>query len=125
MSKVYLIEQPEPARTSGWMPDLTSVSRYGSIVPIFTRVDKPTLRPGPAYSKAIRTLEHYDVQDHILWVNGDPMGLFIVSSILSRKRITRVSYLRWERKRDSHGERNGEGFYIPVLVDLPQGENNG
>lgn len=117
MSRIFLIEQPEPAKSTGWMPDLTSAQKYGTLVPIFTRSDRPTIRPQQAIEKAKLALRDFREDDYVLWATGDPCGLFIVSSILAQKGFTRVSYLRWERTRNAYGERDGSGLYVPLIID--------
>lgn len=121
-SRVFIIEQPEAAK-NGWLPDLSSAQKYGTLIPIFTRSDRPALRPSTAITKAQRVLESFSPADHILWTGGDPCGLAIIMAVLG-KRHEVISFLKWENYRDEMGNRNGTGYYAPIHLNLTEEQNH-
>jgi hypothetical protein len=123
LARVFLI-QPPTANKSGWVPDLSSATRYGAIVNVLGPEDQPSLSPGPCLRKIRYRLKDFTEDDYILFAGGDPAAMLLVGVAL-RDGITinrfaprSIKLLRWERERDQDGRRTKMGAYLPTEVAL-------
>lgn len=116
MSTVYLIQETTKSL------DLSSANRYGKLETIFASNESPSITPGAGLVKAEKYARLIDpVKDYLLWIGGDPMSLFLMGVALQRqKNIFTFQWLRWERERDTEGNRLRTGFYCPVKMMLRQ-----
>jgi hypothetical protein len=124
-SRVFVTQQPRPNK-QGWTPNLTPATKYGAIHYVFAGGDRPYSDPDGAIFQATEALADFDPRkDYLLWPNtGDPAAMIAVMSVLARKGISSIKFLNWERKLSRQGERNiRQGFYTPILFNLPTQES--
>ena len=117
MSKVFVINEPQPRSFTGWTPDIRTAETFGTIHYIFNKEDRPHRLPqGEVDERVISALLKFDPnEDHILWVGGDIIAFIIVVAYLTSN-FTEFSLLQWQRNRTT--EAGDTGHYAPLLVDL-------
>lgn len=111
--KVWLIQESWSQNA-----DLSSAQRYGTVMPILTPQDHPGRMPGPALFKLKKALKDYHPDDYIAYGLADPAGLFLAGMVFARENMMKepINWLRWERERDTEGERTKGGFYTPTKI---------
>lgn len=127
MPTVFIPQQPMPNKKTGWMPDLSSAAEYGKIVYLFGGGEKVYALPGPSRFKARKLLENFNPEeDYILWPGvGDPAALFATMIGLMQSEPESITFLYWDRKRDSSGGRDGvSGFYVPCKFQIKEKRND-
>lgn len=119
---VFVAQQPMPSK-SGWMPDLSSAAEHGPIQYVFDTSDKVYALPGPSLFKARKALKNFDPEvDFFLWPGvGDPAALWACLIAMMGTDPEFITFLYWDRKRDSSGERDGRsGFYVPCKFNIKE-----
>lgn len=113
MSVVYVIHQTHQDR------DYSSAREYGAIQFILDLSDRPSIQPELCLNKIDAVLKKFNPDtDYIVWSGGDPIAPLLVGIILRRyvPAGKNFKFLRWERRRNEHGHRSYEGFYVPTNV---------
>lgn len=114
MSKVFVLQEPVPRKSTGWVPDLSPAKKFGELVYVFRSGQSISDDLAAARSRIKEAFADFNVtQDYILWVSGDPIVPLLVSSYLS-DRFDAVRILQWQRLDRSVGT----GFYTEVFVEL-------
>jgi hypothetical protein len=74
-----------------------------------------------ALFQAQAVLEDFDPKkDYLLWPNsGDPAAIIAIMIALSLKGVSRISFLNWERRMVKGIRNRSEGFYTPVIFQIP------
>ncbi len=98
--------------------DLSSAQRYGTVMPILSADDHPGRMPGPAIFKIRKALKGYHPDDYVAYGLADPAAPFLAGMVFARENLLHqpVNWLRWERNRDTEGERTKSGFYTPTPI---------
>lgn len=122
-SVVYIVQEPpmiyDRASKRHFSKDLSSAQRYGRIVYILGPSDQASLTPGPCMHKLRKELKDFRPDaDYICFAGGDPMSLALAMLVLRDMNINTATALRWDRERDTSGERKNGGFYVPVSTPL-------
>ena len=119
-STVYVIQQPRPRATDGWVPNLEPATKYGAIKFIFDAEDKPHLDPTAALRKAMTRLKEFDSEkDFLCWTNfGDPASMWLTIMMLAGTGHNSLTFLYWSRGKGKHGMSNENGFYFPVELSI-------
>jgi hypothetical protein len=117
-SRVFVVQQPRP-NNQGWTPNLGPATQYGAIHFVFSGSDRPQDDTRQAMIQAAERLQDFDpTKDFVVWpYTGDPAGAWAVMLVLGNMDIDYIRVLCWQRKLEN-GERNGDGFYTPLLFDL-------
>jgi len=122
VTTVYGIQEPPPFynRKTGnhGEKDLSSAQRYGKVVFLLTRQDKPATLPGPCHRKLAQGLKNFRPDDFLFFPGGDFLALLQTGGILRDMGFRKVQYLKWEKERDTDGKQKDGGFYMPVEVML-------
>jgi hypothetical protein len=114
MAKVFVIQDPGISR------DFSSALDYGSLFFLLEKNDRPSYDPKIVHTKLQKILgDNFSSEDYIVWAGGDPMAPVLVGMVLEELGFDRFKNLRWERVRDRNKRRTGEGYYVPVTIDLP------
>ncbi len=119
MPTVYLIAQPTIAR-SGSLPNLEPLGEHGDVRVLVPAGDRPTFQPNRTLQQIAKKLEEFDPsQDFLAWAGGDTLAAVLTGVILEARGVEKFSWLRYERGRDSNGQRTDDGArYVPIVVDL-------
>jgi hypothetical protein len=120
-SRVFVVQEPPPMRRGGAMvhKDLSSAQRYGRLVTILSSQDQPSLTPGPMLHKLSKALRDFDPSlDFVCFAGGDPMSLALALVALKDLNLRDVQVLRWDRERDTSGERMNGGYYVNISTPL-------
>lgn len=120
---VYVVQEPRPFfdRVTGVTvsKDLSSAQRYGKIVPLLDSSDQPSITPGPSMFVMQKKLREFNPErDYICYTGGDPMSLALALLTLRDMNYREVQVLRWDRERDTEGNRKPGGFYVPTITPL-------
>jgi hypothetical protein len=114
---VFVVQAPKPG-PQGYTYDMSPALEFGQLVSIFDADEQPSLTPGPSLWKARQVLKDFNDKDFFVWAGGDPFALALVSAVLMEINNGFATFLRWERMRNSSGERKGRGYYMPVRFDM-------
>ena len=113
MARVFVIQDPGIAR------DFSSALDYGSLIFILEKNDRPSYDPKIVHKKIRDSLfNNFSSEDYIIWAGGDPMAPVLVGIVLREIGFDKFKNLRWERVRDKNKRRTGDGYYVPVTVEL-------
>lgn len=121
MATVFLVQEPRSLHRNGTVVprDLSSAQRYGKIIPVLSQGEQPSLTPGPCLHKMLRELREFDTEnDFLCYAGGDPMSLGLALLALRENGRKEVSVLRWDRERDTSGNKTQGGYYVPIRVPL-------
>lgn len=110
--KVFLIQSPSNSN------DFSSAVRYGTIMPVLSNGDMPSILPGPCLKKVRESLEDMQETDYLLWAGGDPFALILAGIVVAEKGFKNLKYLRWEKEKLLDGSRSKNGFYIPIEMTI-------
>ena len=91
LQRVWLIQFPTNNA------DFVPASRYGEIVTIFEKNDRPSITPGPLLHKLRRVLKNFEPGDYILWAGGDPLSLQLCGIVLKELNIKSYKFLSWDK----------------------------
>ena len=113
--KVWLLQE-------SWSPkvDLSSANRYGAVHPILSTADQPSVAPGPSLFKLKQALRGgYHPNDYIVYALSDPATAFLAGMVFAREGLMKepINWLRWERERDTSGQKMSGGFYVPTQIE--------
>lgn len=111
MATVFVVQDPGPGR------DFSTALEYGSLFFLLDSSDRPSYGNVPTLQKLRSGLANFSEDDFIVWAGGDPLSPVLVGTVLRELGLSRFRYLRWERVR-REGQRTGQGFYVPVTVQL-------
>lgn len=121
MSKVFVIQVPNPGGHRKATYDTTPAEQYGHIHYIFEAGFSPSLNPAKAIEIIHAALAGYDHEnDFFVWAGGDPAGMMIVGAV-AREYMNggTLRWLKWENNRDPETRQpTGSGHYIPVTFTL-------
>lgn len=111
---VHVIQAP-----SSPVIDLSSAVEYGTIRNIYPSRFQTSLDPDRAIAEMREYLQvNYKSGDYVASVGGDQASIFIAGLVLPEFTDEPINWLRWEKRRNSRGERLPDGFYTPVIIDL-------
>lgn len=112
--KVWLLQE-------SWKPDvdMSSAQRYGTVIPILTRLDVPGQAPGPCLFKLKHALRDYHPDDYVTYALSDPAAPFLAGMVFANEGLLRepVNWLRWDRERDINSQRTKGGYYIASKIE--------
>lgn len=77
--------------------DFSSASRYGEIVTVLDKNDRPSQMPGQNLHKVRRILKDFEPGDFILWAGGDPLAMQLVGIALAELNIKSYNFLSWDK----------------------------
>jgi len=119
MSRVFVTQQPRP-NASGWTPNLTPASDFGTLRFVFEPEQRPSASPNQALRHAQVVLKDFDPdEDFVLWPNtGDPSAAWAVMLALAKKGVERIQTLYYERSLVNGVRDRRNGFYTPVVFHL-------
>ena len=103
LQRIWLIQFPTNNA------DFSTASRYGEIITVFDKSDRPSQMPGQMLHKIRRILKDFEPGDYILWAGGDPLGLQLAGIVLQELNIKSYKFLSWDKF---------EGNYTPVEVKI-------
>lgn len=107
--RVFLLQSPPLSR------DISSASKYGTVMPIFTSEETPSATPLAGQQRLLDALTDFNPDlDYVCFAGGDPYVPFLAAAVLWQLGHDSVSMLRWDRQRDADGRRTGGGGYVPV-----------
>lgn len=113
MPKVFIIQDP------GINRDFSSAVEYGTLVFVLEKTDRPSYDPRPSHQKIKERLnDTFTEEDYIVWAGGDPLAPVLLGTVLRELGFNKFRNLRWERVRDKNKKRTGEGYYVPITVEL-------
>ena len=99
---VFLIQLPNNNA------NFTTASRYGELISILEKDEKPSLVPGPCMHKLKKFFDkEVRDQDYIVWAGGDPLALFQAGVAAAQSGVKTVTWLNWDKLKQK---------YIPVEV---------
>ena len=112
---VYVIQAPRQT-SNGVGVDLTSANDFGQIEFILPSYAQPSLDPEGAMRDLRRAFENFGPEDYVASVGGDPAAIFLAGLVLPEFFSGEIRWLRWERRRDVKGNRDGTGYYLPTKI---------
>lgn len=124
MSKVFGVHEPPPYKDykrDGALveKDLSSAQRYGQLMFLLNRADRPSTMPGPCLRKIQQGLKDFTPEDYLFFPGGDHVGLMLTGTVLRDMGFREVQWLKWEKERDTQGKLMPGGFYVPIKITLP------
>jgi hypothetical protein len=122
-SSVFVVQEPPASYnrvTGGYVAkDLSSAQRYGKLIPILAQAQHASLTPGPSLFQMQKSLREFSPEfDYICYAGGDPMALALALLTLRDMGFQEVNVLRWDKERDTDGNRKAGGYYTPVRTPL-------
>lgn len=121
MPTVYLIAQPTVSR-NGSLPKLEPLAEHGDVRVLVPAGDRPAFQPERTLDQIYRRLENFNPnEDFLVWAGGDTLAALLTGVALIDRNVEKFKWLRYERGRDSDGNRTDEGArYVPIEVNLEQ-----
>ena len=97
-SKVYISQAPIPNKSSGWVPDLSSLNEYGELEPILSAGFDAAENFNEAKLVAQRKLEHFDYELDFFCplVLTSPIAAMVCSNELYRLNTPYINVLYWK-----------------------------
>lgn len=119
-ANVYLIQQPKPRKSDGWMPDLQPATRFGRLITVMQAGETAWTNPDEAARKLKDEYSQFDpTRDFLLWTNfGDPCVLWLTIMVLVGMGHRSLSFLYWSRGKGPGGMTNENGYYFPIKCEV-------
>lgn len=110
MPKVFFIQEPSER------VDVSHAETYGEVCHLFPKNERPSYTPAPSYRKLQRLCAEISPEDYVAWAGGDPLAAVIGGMVLGEQGFSEFNFLRWERVKDTDGNRLNRGFYAPTKL---------